>query len=526
MRRLAGLVAPLAVGAVAVVAAVSAMLPGLGFWDTGEFQAVAPLLGTAHPTGYPTYVILGWLSNLILSPFGEPAFRMNLFAGLSVGVAAAVTTDLARTLTRSTPLGILAGLGLALTPIVWAIGTRADAHALHLAFVAILLRLLVGWEDARARAVDPSDHRPDRWLIAAAVAFALSVGNHSLTLLLAIPVGLYVLAVEPGIVRRPRLILTCLAALAGTLVLVFLELPLRAGPFRAPLVYGRPETWDGFWYIVLGQQFQGSLIDPFGDLAGKTGALVRRAIDQFGILAVLVPAGLVTTIIIRPRYALLTGTIVAITVFFAASYANADIGRYYLGPVLIAWTWIAILIRSLIDAVLGPAAIEPLEATATPTPGPRPAGWRPGIRASTALAILALAVLLIPTALAIPGRHARVDARTQTDARDWVDQALAAMEPDAVVVSWWSYSTPLWYAQHVEGRRPDLRIVDDRTRLDEDLGDYDDVIDANLSSRPVYVIRDDPREIEAISERYRLAPVLGPNARYLVRVLGPREDAP
>ena len=89
------------------------------------------------------------------------------------------------------------------------------------------------------------------------------------------------------------------------------------------------------------------------------------------------------------------------------------------------------------------------------------------------------------------------------------------MDPDAVVVSWWSYSTPLWYAQHVEGRRPDIRIVDDRTRLDEDLGDINDVIDANLPSRPVYVIRDDPREIQALAERYELLPILGSTARQL-----------
>ena len=31
------------------------------------------------------------------------------------------------------------------------------------------------------------------------------------------------------------------------------------------------------------------------------------------------------------------------TCFFAASYDNADIDRYYLGPALIAWTWLAIL---------------------------------------------------------------------------------------------------------------------------------------------------------------------------------------
>ena len=30
-------------------------MPDVGWWDTGEFQTVAPILGTAHPTGYPLY---------------------------------------------------------------------------------------------------------------------------------------------------------------------------------------------------------------------------------------------------------------------------------------------------------------------------------------------------------------------------------------------------------------------------------------------------------------------------------------
>ena len=505
-RRLGSLAAPIGVGIVAFVAAWSAMLPGLGFWDTAELQVVGPVMGTAHPTGYPTYVLLGWLANLVLSPFGEPAYRMNLFAGLSVAVAAGVTTDLARTLTRSTALGVLAGVGLALTPLVWQIGTRAEAHALHLALLAVLLRLLVGWEDARVGAADPSDRAPDRWLIAATVVFGLAVGNHSLILLMALPVGLYVLAVQPGILRRPRLIATCVVVLVATLVVIFLELPLRAGPFRAPLVYGRPETWDGFWYIVLAQQFQGSFLDPLGDLAGKTGLLAERAVTQFGVLAAFIPAGLVTAIFVRPRYALLTGTAMAITLFFASSYVNAEIGRYYLGPILIAWTWIAILVRALVDSVLGEAPHDP------------------AFRPANALAVIATAILAIPTVLAIPTRHEAVDARHETPARQWVDLALELMDRDAVVVSWWSYSTPLWYAQRVEGQRPDIDIVDDRTRLDEDLGDIYDVIDANLPSRPVYVIRDDPAEIQALAERYVLEPIMGPTARSLVRVVRPRED--
>ena len=180
--------------------------------------------------------------------------------------------------------------------------------------------------------------------------FGLAVGNHSLTLLLAVPVGLYVLAVDPGIWRRGRLVLGCVAALALTVVLVYLELPLRAGPFRAALVYGTPNTLDGFRYIVLAEQFQGSLSDPFGELPRKAGELVTRTIAQFGILAPLIPVGFVVTALRRPRYALLTGSAVAITCFFNASYVNADINRYYLGPILIAWTWLAILAAVAIEA--------------------------------------------------------------------------------------------------------------------------------------------------------------------------------
>ena len=121
-------------------------MPGVGFWDTAEFQTIPPILGTAHPTGYPTYVILGWLASIVLAPFGEPAFRMNLLSAILVGVAAGITVDLVRLLTGSRIVGVAAGLGLAATPIVWFIGTHADPHALHLALFAGILWLLVRWE--------------------------------------------------------------------------------------------------------------------------------------------------------------------------------------------------------------------------------------------------------------------------------------------------------------------------------------------------------------------------------------------
>ena len=113
-------------------------------------------------------------------------------------------------------------------------------------------------------------------------------------------------------------------------------------------------------------------------------------------------------------------------------------------------------------------------------------------------AVLVIA-MLAPTGFLLGDRFDAVDESGDRRAANWVDRALSVMEPGAVLVSWWSYSTPLWYAQRVEGRRPDLAIVDDRTRLDEGLGDITDVIDANLGTHPVYVIRDDSDEIARLA---------------------------
>lgn len=517
------LAASLLVALIAFVAARLAMLPGVAFWDTGELQAVGPLMGTAHPTGFPTYVLIGWLASVVLQPFGEPAFRMNLLSGLCLAVAAGVSVDLVRMLTGRLPLGIAAGVAMALTPIAWTIATHAEAHTLHLALVAILLWLLVAWDarvrqNQRGRSGDAD--RGDRFLIAATIVFGLAVGNHSLTLLLAIPVGLYVLAVDPGVWRRGRLVLSCVAVLVATVVLVYLELPLRAGPFRAPLVYGTPDTWDGFRYIVLAEQFQGSLSDPFGELPRKFGELVSRTVAQFGIIAPLIPVAFVVTVLRRPRYALLTGSAAAITCFFAASYVNADISRYYVGPALMAWTWLAILGGAVVDVLAPVGAADVTTVEGLPKAADRATASRSVLTRADLIALLVAIALIVPTVVDAPRRLDAVDVSDDRQAAAWTDHVLEEMEPDAVIVSWWSYSTPLWYAHLVEGRRPDITIIDDRTRLDQNLGGLTDAIDRLLDSgRPVYVLRLDQREVKLLAERYELDYIDGTDATALTRVV-------
>lgn len=505
--RVRAIALPAGVAVVLVAIIGPTLMPGLAFWDTAEFQAVPPILGTMHPTGYPTYVVLGFVVNLLLTPLGEPAFRMNVLSLISVALAASLAAWLIRELTGRSLIAAAVGIGLGLTPVVWAIATRADAHALHLALVTTLIALLVRWE--RAQSAD--DPRADRWLVLAAVVYGLAAGNHSLTLLLAPPVGLYVLAVEPRILRRPRLVATCLAVAVGVLALVYLELPLRAGPFRAALVYARPETWDGFWYIALAEQFRGSLGNPFADLPTKLNDLAGFASRQLGPLALAVPLAFLATVARAPRFALLTGSAMLITVLFNAAYSNADLERYYLGPALFAWLWLGLLAATILDQASPPVS-EPDQ------PPPRILG----VGLSAVLAI----GLLVPTILAFPARAELEDRSPDNSARRWLDAVFQALPPDSVIVSWWSVSTPLWYGQYVEGRRLDVLVVDDRTMLDRGYGEASDVVERFYRSRPVFMIRANAHDLGLVLLRFDLQPLPGDTLHDVYRVVGPRTASP
>jgi hypothetical protein len=523
--RLVAWLMPIGVAAVVVVNGWSGVMPGVGFWDTGEFQAVLPVMGTAHPTGYPTYVILGFIANLVLAPIGEPAFRINVLSLIAVAIAAGTTVALVRRLTGSTVIGAAVGFGLATSPLVWKYAMAADPHPIHLMFVALLLLALVTWERARQVAPEspdgsaPDPGRADRWLVVAAVMFGLAAGNHSLTLLLIPPIGLYVLTVEPDMWRRWRFALTCLLAAAGTLALVYLELPLRGGlvpPLTAPLVYARPATWDGFWSIALAEQFRGSLSDPVADLGGKWDKLLTTvAVPQFGLLLIAVPPAFLVTARRAPRYALLTGVALVITLLFNASYANADINRYYLGPILWVWTWLGILAAELAIAAgfVGGALIERLQRIRL---------GQPTLDRATAVAALVLGAALIwPAVTSLDARRRDVDRSGDTNAQAWLAEVLRVIPQNAVLVSWWSTSTPLWYAQKVEALRPDIFVVDDRTMLDLDLGRAPDVINRYLAEgRPVYAIRLSGPDTDELLGQFDMTRVAGEGSEAVWQVRG------
>lgn len=567
--RLAAFLAPLIGGAVTLYLVLPTLMPGISSWDTAEFQTVAPLLGTAHPTGYASYVVLGWLASIVLQPFGDPAYRMNLLQALIAAVAVAGTIGTVQVLAGRRSIAVAAGLLLAWSGLFWRFSTHADPDMLHLALVALIFTMLLVWE-RRRRFGDVGDPgRGDRWLVATAVTYGVAWTNHSLVLLLAPAIGLFVLSVEPHILIRRRIVAICAGTFALTTVGFYVELPIRAA-MHAPMIYGHPDTLGGFREVITGDQFGGSLVDPFGDLGTKTGVVIGKLSGWLGPFTYVAFAGLIVAIVRRPRYALLSGLSAVATCWFLASYETGDKDRYYLVPLMVAYTWIALAavelmsfgawsiaearVAALARVVAGrqtksqpraePTAsaidLEPMDPvepydvwSSTDGQITRRKVWRRRAVRAPLLAVL----LLVPMVGVVPERQLPpstqhpdgVSQANQTAEATWLRGILASPEQgglpaDSVVVSWWSVSTTLWYGQKVEGLRPDVFVVDDRTRLDENLGEVRDVIRMYLGRRPVFVDRLDAGldGMRALSEVFEMTGFQLPDGSTIMQVTNTR----
>ncbi|MBA2440882.1 MAG: DUF2723 domain-containing protein, partial [Rubrobacter sp.] len=87
-RRLWVLLCGTGVAAASFVVYLLTLAPSVLPYDSGMFQARAHVLGIGHPTGYPTYIMLGKLFTYL--PFGDVAYRVNLSSAVYGALAAPV----------------------------------------------------------------------------------------------------------------------------------------------------------------------------------------------------------------------------------------------------------------------------------------------------------------------------------------------------------------------------------------------------------------------------------------------------
>ena len=460
------------------------MLPSTGFWDTAEAQTVPHTLSIFHPTGFPTYTLLGWLWSQL--PFGEVAWRMNLLSGVCLAAASGLVVLSVEQLSverhRWAVAGsaAVAGMAFALASEPWRNAIRADVHALHVLLAAVLVWLLLVWRAAE-RARRP---RAGGWLLAAALVFGLGMGNHPLIGLMAFGIGAWLLLVDDRLWRRWRLVLGCIGlVLLG--MSVYAYIPIRALlPPEPPLFYARPTTLERLRYLIFAEQFHNlfsPLNDPFGNLGAKwadaSGVLSRQFVAPGWLMAAIGAAILAARDLRAFVFMLL---LVLPNLIYSMNFVDGDIARYYMLTVLVAAMMIGV----------GVSAVVAWTARAMADASRRSFACLGRRRVAIASGVLVLgAAALIPAGALLGTYPERAEQGANRDADAWVESVYRALPENAVVISWWSYSTPLWYHRWVLGERPDVTIIDERTILDNPAyGTIDRTIQSFLGKRPIYLV--------------------------------------
>ncbi len=469
--------APTIVGAIALVVYALTLMPGMAFGDWGEMQTVPHVLGIAHPTGYPTYIVLSWLAHLV--PLGSIAFRANLLSAILVSGALATTVAILMRLGTRPVLAAAAATVLGAITTVWAAATVAEVNPLHLLFVALLLHRALLWEDRRWT----------RDLVLGALLLGLALGNHMLIVFVGPFIALFVLWVgRREIAARPWILAPAIAV--GALgVSVYLYIPLAAnGP--SPLQYNDPVTLDTVLWLASGTQFR----DQFGFLSASGLSEVRASLGDAlwplladratPVVPILGSIGLVVLIGRRPAIGLMCVGVLLANVYIWATYHRLE---HYL---LVPWLLLAIGAGVALESVARALASRP--------------AWPRKLNLGRLVGAGALAFAL---GLAVTNWQG-ADRSGDRTAEVFVDTVLDALPQDAAILSEWDGSTPLWHAQHVLGRRPDVLIVDDTNIVFEGWATRERRIASLICQRPVFILRLNDRDLQPTRVAFRVEPLV------------------
>ena len=383
------------------------LLPGVGFWDTAEFQTIAHTFDIGHPTGYPTYVLIGKIF-LTLFGFNSVAWRMNFLSSLFAASGIYLFSLSLFRLTKNSILSLALSLLLALNPYLWAIAIRADPHALHFLFTSIFLFL----------GIKITFDKKTNLLPLISFISGLSLGNHMLSIFfLPSLVLLFFLC--------PEKVKSFLAFLLGASIYLLLpaiylsKIPLLSFDYSLA-------TLGGLKRYVLGEDFQGLMNtwarENFAQTLKFYFDLVKSSFPYF--IWLLIPIGIFVSFSKKIFFGLFTFLLFFLPLYFSLRYQNAVIERYFITSFAIGNIWLGVFLSKV-------------------------------IKPKTFITFL---VFILPITLFLKNIKV-VDQSQNHQAESWAKETVNSTEKDSVIFSWWSYTTPLWYFQKVEGVRKDIIIV-------------------------------------------------------------------
>ena len=440
--------------------------------DSAELSTAAWTVGVPHPPGYPLYVLLGKAFSFI--PVGDVGYRLNLMSAVFAGLTLVALYFIVLHLTGSRVAGLTASWLLGFSYHFWADAVVAEVYTLDAFLLASLVLLLLRWSvSGKASTL-------------ALAFFVCGLGlAHRTTFLLCFPaVALYMVLNLRRMGRRWWL--APLAMLPG--LALYGLLPLRSAT-ASPYIWGSSYDLSGraielnlasrsmLWWFVSARVFQ-----PFTHVYDFRGFLSQ--LWEFagwtwrgflGIGVVLALLGMPYLWRRRWREALLLALIFIPQTAFYANYSVPDKNTMFLPSFLVI----------AVAAGAGACALLALARSALRRP---------------ALGVAVASCLLIAPTLVAAANYRLLNISGDYRAREQSVSLFRLVEPNSIVIGWWTDIAPLEYMQRVEGQRPDVSLIQSWAVNGQFLVD---LATANLPARAVYVMHDEP----ALDSRFDLQPV-------------------
>ncbi len=477
-------------GLLAFLVYLRTLAPTVMWYDMGELTTTSYVLGIAHNTGYPLYILLGKLFTFL--PVGDVAYRVNLMSAVFAALTISTVFVIIHDLTKSSLAALFGSLTLAFSSTLWSTATWAESYSLNAFFTAVITLLLLRWRSSG-----------QVWqLYLASLLFGLSMGNHRLILLLVPGILLFLLAGRHSL-SAGRCLRCGLFLLLG--LSVYLYLPLRAsqGP---PLNWAQPANFHTYLSMFLTGSSSGEYWNfAFFDHLDVVSAFPLNEFSAFGL--VLAAIGLAYVWRRQRLFAIYTLSLCMLVALVALSYHIHNIYNYFIP----AYIMLAVCVGCAAKALFS-FGLQLLDV--------RRPQWAPSGQYLFS-PVLAALLLLLPFSL-LARNLPRLDRSDDYSARDFAQTTLARVKPHSTIVTDTWTASPLWYVQLVEGYRQDVLVSPALSVPGEDALAF---IDEQLANgRPVYVAEGLRGDLDAIRDKYYLQPVVLDSIEMMVTNVLPKPE--
>ena len=460
------------VGLVAFVVYLQTLAPTVMWYDMGEFTTASHVLGIAHNTGYPLYILLGKLFTFL--PVGDVAYRVNLMSAVFASLTVAFIFLIIHEITRNPAAAFIGAFTVAFSSTLWANANWAESYPLNAFSTVLITWLLLRWRTSG-----------QVWhLYAAFLALGLSLGNHRLIVLLTPGILLFLWAGRGNlsIGHWARFALLFLLGLS-----VYLYLPIR-GSQEPALSWAQPANFSTYWSMFL----TGSSRGEYWNFAflGRLDILAvfpLHELTAFGLtLAAIGFVGAFKRDRLFAAYGLLLCVLIG---FIVLTYSIHNVFNYFIPAYLMLGIWIG----CGADAVLSFASRQPGLWPFTAV--------RPGFR----WALVALILAALP--LSLFARNLPVVDRSQDySAYDFARTTLERVRPNSTIVTDSWTASPFWYLQLVEGYRRDVSVSPVFSVPGEDVNAF--IAKQFDQGRPVYIAEGLRGDLNAVRDVYYVQPIL------------------